>query len=95
MVVTVSAIFGIRWVIDLTLHVFDDVACYSPSPDVFSVTHTLIMFNAAVNPFAYALINQRFREKLRIIICCRSNSLQKTNHPDREPQHTQSPNITT
>ena len=48
MVVTVRAMFEICWVIDLTLHVFADVALYSLSPDVFSVTKTLIMFNAAV-----------------------------------------------
>ena len=28
-----------------------------------------IMFNSAVNPFAYALINQRFREKMKPLLC--------------------------
>ena len=28
-----------------------------------------IMFNSAVNPFAYALINQRFREKMKRLLC--------------------------
>ena len=71
MVVAVSAIFGICWPTDLFLHVVDNVS--SLDPVVFSVTHTMIMFNSAVNPFAYALINQRFREKIKGVICCDSS----------------------
>ena len=67
MVVTVSAIFGICWPTDLFFHVVDNFSGLNPV--VFSVTHTLIMFNSAVNPFAYALINQRFREKIKGMIC--------------------------
>ena len=33
------------------------------------------MFNAAVNPFAYALINERFRQKMKEMMCSGSRSL--------------------
>ena len=46
----------------------------------------MIMFNSAVNPFAYALINQRFREKIKGIICCCSRSASSRIHVAREPQ---------
>ena len=59
MVVTVSAIFVICWGTDEVLHVAEQATSYKFAPVVFSITHTAIMFNSAVNPFAYALINQR------------------------------------
>ena len=70
MVVTVSAIFVICWGTDEALHVVEQATSYKFAPVVFSITHTMIMFNSAVNPFAYALINQRFREKIKGMICC-------------------------
>ena len=73
MVVTVTAIFGITWIPDLTLHIFEEAGSYKFSPVVFFVTHTMIMFNSAVNPFAYGLINQQFRRKIKGILCCGSN----------------------
>ena len=72
MIVTVSVIFGICWFTDLTLHVIEQASSYKFNRVVFSIAHTMIMFNSAVNPFAYALINQRFREKIKAMICCSS-----------------------
>ena len=72
MVVTVSAIFGISWGTHSILHVIDDVSSYKISPFAIPISHTMIMFNSAVNPFAYALISQRFREKMKMMICCNS-----------------------
>ena len=80
MVTTVSAIFGICWPTDLLLHIVDNVSGLHPV--VFTVTHTLILFSSAVNPFAYALINQRFREKIKRMICCNSSRV----HVAVEPQ---------
>ena len=71
MVVTVSVIFVISWGTDRILHILE-----MDSYELFahSIGHTMIMFNSAVNPFAYALINQRFREKIKEMICCCSRS---------------------
>ena len=73
MVVTVSAIFEISWGTHSILHVLDDIGSYKLNPFAIPISHVMLMFNSAVNPFAYALINQRFREKInRLIFCCSS-----------------------
>ena len=69
MVVIVSAIFVICWGTDTILHTLEDVGSYKLSPFAIPIAHTMIMFNAAVNPFAYALINQRFRQKINRMCC--------------------------
>ena len=69
MIVTVSAIFGVTWFPDLVLHVVEQTTSLKFSPAIFAIVHTIIMFNSAVNPFAYALINQRFREKMKRLLC--------------------------
>lgn len=65
MVLTVTAIFAICWNSDLGLH-FSEIFYFKgrPLPLSRAIIHTMLMFNATVNPFAYALINQRFRNKL-------------------------------
>lgn len=68
MIVTVSAIFGITWLPDVILHVVEQTTSIKFSPAIFTIVHTIIMFNSAVNPFAYALINQRFREKMKRLL---------------------------
>ena len=73
MVVTVSVIFVISWGTDRILHILE-MRSHELNPFAASVGHTMIMFNSAVNPFAYALINQRFREKIKEMICCCSTS---------------------
>ena len=89
MVVTVSAIFGICWGTDATLHVLDETCCYQLSALAMPIAHTMVMFKSAVNPFAYALINQRFREKMKGMICCRSSSSASRVHVAREPHDTE------
>ena len=75
MVVTVSAIFVISWGADIIVHILDnEVGSIKLGPYVIPIAHTIVMFNAAVNPYAYALINERFREKMKRMICCNSTS---------------------
>ena len=75
MVVAVSAIFGICWGADSVLHLLKDFSLIKLAPSAIPIAHTAVMFNSAVNPFAYALINQNFRKKMRGILCCRLLSL--------------------
>ena len=74
MVVTVSAILVISWGADAILHLLDEHAAGSVklSPLAIPIAHTMLLFNSAINPFAYALLNQRFRKKMRQMIRSRS-----------------------
>ncbi|KAM7432957.1 hypothetical protein ABFA07_016700 [Porites harrisoni] len=74
MVVTVSAILVISWGADSILHLLDEHAAGSVklSPLAIPIAHTMLLFNSAINPFAYALLNQRFRKKMRQMIRSRS-----------------------
>ena len=69
MVLTVTTLFEISWISDTVLHLLRDFEPYTISDVANPVTHTTIAFNSAVNPFAYALINQRFREKMKGMLC--------------------------
>ena len=71
-VVIISAIFGVSWGTHSILHVLNDIGSYKLSPFAIPISHVMIMFNSAVNPFAYALINQRFRKKMKEMFCCSS-----------------------
>jgi len=93
MVVTVSAIFVICWGTDQILHIWEAFTSHKLSTLAIPIAHTMIMFNSAVNPFAYALVNQKFREKMKGMICC---SLRPTRvNVAREPQDFVMNNITT
>ena len=73
MVVTITAILVISWGADEILHLIHEYASsVKLSPLTFPITHTIITFNSALNPFAYALLNQRFRKKMKQMVCPRS-----------------------
>ena len=75
MVATVSAIFAFCWMSGAVTYL---VAFFSPvvgAGDVAYVTQsTVVMFNSAVNPIVYALINQQFSKKIKYMMCCRCHS---------------------
>ena len=81
-VVIISAIFGVSWGTHSILHVMDDIGSYKLSSIAIPISHVMIMVNSAINPFAYALINQRFRDKMKGMFCCISAKV----HPDSELQ---------
>ena len=72
-VITVSAIFGICWITGLLVYVLSyyDIFMFG-SASSYVIADTLFMFNSAVNPFVYSLLNQRFRQKLKGMMCCLS-----------------------
>ena len=74
MVITVSAIFAVCWLaecIDFILGVTISALIFGDA--TLAIVNTLIIFNSTINPIVYALINQRFREKMKLMIgrCCR------------------------
>jgi len=87
MAVTVTAIFGICWAPDVIVHNLGSNASLSISEDVYAVTHTLILFSSAVNPFVYALVNTNFRGKLKGILCCSCTTSTGSTRTRVFPQH--------
>ena len=95
MVMTVSTIFVICWGTDIILHILEIFTSHKLSPLAIPIAHTMVMFNSAVNPFAYALISQKFREKMKGMICCSFRSSAPRVNVAREPQDIKMINITT
>ena len=69
MVVTVSAIFAVCWNTECVEYVLRYFASYQINPVKVSIINTLPLFNSAVNPYVYALLNKQFRERMKTLIC--------------------------
>lgn len=85
MVVSVTALFGICWLSDIIAHAVDAVLSHSIEKDVYTVTHTMVLFSSAANPFVYALINQTFRQKVKRMVCCATSTA--VVHPGTKKPH--------
>ena len=71
-VMTVSAIFGICWITGLLIYILSYFDIYIFDPQFsFAISDLMFMFNSAVNPFVYSLLNERFREKIKELLCCK------------------------
>ena len=71
--VTISAILVISWGAEGILHLIQEYSgTVKLSPLTTPIAHMIMIFNSAVNPFAYALLNQRFRKKMKQMVCSRS-----------------------
>ena len=71
MVIAVTILFGICWLTDIFVHLVEVKTSYTMDKVVYTVVHTMILFNSALNPFLYALINQNFRKKMKEMLCCK------------------------
>ena len=81
MVVTLSVIFGICWGTTQVIYTLK-----SSGHVTRAIAKTMVMFNAAVNPFVYALLNQQFREKMKGTVCCTGSFAASRVPRMREPQ---------
>ena len=82
MVVTVSVIFAVCWICEaITCMVATFTPAYGPGDVAYVTQSTVVMFNSAINPIVYALINQQFIQKIKYMMCCRCRP---EIHPIRE-----------
>ena len=71
MVITVSVIFGVCWLADAISWILTSFSSHYASSDMtYIATGTLILFNSAINPIVYALVNQKFRAKIKSTVSC-------------------------
>ena len=71
MVVIVSIIFSICWFTDTVMFLLSNYSTTnSPSDTIWDIGFISVLFSSATNPFVYALISQRFREKIKRMLCC-------------------------
>ena len=94
MILTVTAMFGVCWLTDIIAHVVENYTSYTVDKVVFAFIRTMILFNSAVNPFLYALINTNFREKIKGMLCFTGRAEVCVNSA-REPQSIEIAHVTT
>ena len=68
-VITVSAIFGVCWITGLLIYILSYYDIYMFGPASYTISDTMFMFNSAINPFVYSLLNERFKGKLKGMLC--------------------------
>lgn len=83
MIVIVTAIFGICWGTNQVIYLLRNVASVNIDLATIATVNTMVMFNSAVNPFVYALMNQQFREKIKGMILCSGFMTSRVRHSER------------
>lgn len=95
MVVSVSAIFGMCWIPNSVLYMLSHFNFNNFNAATNVISLTLVMFNSAVNPLLYALLNLKFRTKLKGMLCCWTRSPTFRVHAVIKPQNIEVFKITT
>ena len=71
MVLAVSVIYGLCWMPNQFIYLFN---YFIPSQKygnvIYIVSIVLVSCNSTVNPFIYVFVNQKFRRKVKSLICC-------------------------
>lgn len=67
-VITVSAIFGVTWLTNSSNYLLHHFLKYSFL--TYATASLMVMFNSAINPVLYALMSQRYRNKMKQITRC-------------------------
>ena len=80
MVLIVSVVFAVCWLTDASNFFLSDFSVVRTSLPI-AFTNTLILFNSAINPIVYALVNQRFRRNFKSMICCFSHPTRNIVNP--------------
>ncbi|KAL9970888.1 hypothetical protein ACROYT_G023341 [Oculina patagonica] len=90
-VITVSAIFGVCWITGLLVYILSYYDIYMFGPASYTISDTMFMFNSTINPLVYALLNERFRGKLKKMLC---SSCATRVYPSSDPYSIELPNNT-
>ena len=69
MVITVSVIFAISWGAESVEYVLRTTTTLKITFVHIAIVDILVLFNSAVNPLVYGLLNHQFRQKIREVIC--------------------------
>ena len=87
MVVAITAIYGICWGTNEVVYAIQFIALQDIGHLPMVIANTMVLFNSAINPFVYALLNKQFREKMKVMLCCTHSSVPRV-HPKRKLQRT-------
>ena len=70
-VLTATIIYGLCWMTNLTFYVLG-YNCLSPEyGDAMYITSAaLVLCNSTVNPVIYVFVSQKFRDKIKSLLCC-------------------------